>query len=111
ALLCSAALLVASAGPRWITGTNAPARAASSLAAKQPVASGRQKIDGVDYYYELHGAGEPLLLLHGGLLSSKSCSIDMLTPVLDKLAETRQVIAVDLQGHGRTPLGTRPFRL
>jgi len=106
ALLCSAALLVASAGPRWITGTNTPPRAASSLAAKQPVASGRQKIDGVDYYYELHGAGEPLLLLHGGL-----GSIDMLTHVLDKLAETRQVIAVDLQGHGRTPLGTRPFRL
>jgi pimeloyl-ACP methyl ester carboxylesterase len=116
ALLCSAALLVASAGPRLIAGTNppggAPGGAASApakpSAAKASVAtrSGRQKIDGIDYYYELHGAGEPLLLLHGGL-----GSIEMLGPVLTKLAESRQVIAVDLQGLGRTPLGSRPFRL
>lgn len=115
ALLCSAALLVASAGPRRIAGTTSAAQAASpttaskTAAAKKPAAairSGRESIDGVDYYYELHGAGQPLLLLHGGL-----GSIDMLGPVLSKLAESRQVIAVDLQGHGRTPLGARPFRL
>lgn len=68
--------------------------------------TGRALINGVDYYYEVRGSGEPLLLLHGGL-----GSIDMFGPVLPKLAETRQVIAVDLQGHGRTPLGERPFRL
>lgn len=68
--------------------------------------SGHLVINDVDYYYEVHGQGEPLLLLHGGL-----GSIDMLGPVLAKLAETRQVIAVDLHGHGRTALGDRPFRL
>jgi pimeloyl-ACP methyl ester carboxylesterase len=62
--------------------------------------------DGVNYYYEIHGQGEPLLLLHGGLTS-----IDMLGPILPALAKGRQVIAVDLQGHGRTTLGERPIDL
>jgi pimeloyl-ACP methyl ester carboxylesterase len=62
--------------------------------------------NGVNYYYEVHGRGEPLLLLHGGL-----GSIDMFGPVLPKLAEGRQVLAVDLHGHGRTALGGRPINL
>jgi pimeloyl-ACP methyl ester carboxylesterase len=61
---------------------------------------------GVRYYYEVHGQGEPLLLLHGGL-----GSIEMFGPVLTKLAATRQVIAVDLHGHGRTQLGNRKISL
>ena len=44
--------------------------------------------------------------MHGGL-----GSIEMFGPVLAKVAETGEVIAVDLQGHGRTALGDRPFRL
>src|SRR5438128_3391059 len=72
----------------------------------KPVKSGYVTANGVKYYYEVHGKGEPLLLLHGGL-----GSIDMFRPMLPKLAETREVIVVDLQGHGRTPLGDRPFRL
>ncbi|HEX4340912.1 MAG TPA: alpha/beta hydrolase [Polyangiaceae bacterium] len=68
--------------------------------------TGHESIDGVDYYYELHGNGEPLLILHGGL-----GSLDMFGPVLSKLAETRRVLAVDLQGHGRTGLGARAFSL
>src|SRR6185503_8277346 len=62
--------------------------------------------DGVNYYYEIHGQGEPLLLLHGGLMS-----IDLSGQVLQALAAKRQVIAVDLQGHGRTTLGDRPIDL
>jgi pimeloyl-ACP methyl ester carboxylesterase len=73
---------------------------------EQPVKSGRAAANGVNYYYEIHGQGEPLLLLHGGL-----GSIDMFGPVLPKLAATRQVIAVDLHGHGRTELGERPIDL
>jgi pimeloyl-ACP methyl ester carboxylesterase len=72
----------------------------------EPKTSGRLETNGVGYYYEIHGHGEPLLLLHGGL-----GSIDMFAPVLPILAEHREVIGVDLQGHGRTTLGERQFDL
>jgi pimeloyl-ACP methyl ester carboxylesterase len=63
--------------------------------------------NGVTYYYERHGAGEPLLLLHGGL-----GSIDMFRDlVLPALAQSREVIAVDLHGHGRTRLGDRAISI
>jgi pimeloyl-ACP methyl ester carboxylesterase len=67
--------------------------------------SGHVESQGVRYYYEIHGHGEPLLLLHGGL-----GSIDMFGPNLPFLADHRQVIAVDLHGHGRTTLGDRPIK-
>src|SRR3989442_13730347 len=68
----------------------------------KPVTNGYVQANGVNYYYEVHGQGEPLLLLHGGL-----GSIDMFRPVLPMLATSRQVIGVDLHGHGRTALGDR----
>jgi pimeloyl-ACP methyl ester carboxylesterase len=71
-----------------------------------PARTGHVEANGVNYYYEIHGQGEPLLLLHGGL-----GSIDMFRPVLPVLSEGRQVIAVDLHGHGRTPLGNRKINL
>ena len=72
-----------------------------------PTKTGRVQAIGIDYYYEIHGSGEPLLLLHGGL-----GSMDMFrSSLLPSLAKTRQVIAIDLQGHGRTPLGNRPIDL
>lgn len=78
--------------------------AASAVTA--PDKSGRIAINGVNYYYEVRGKGEPLLLLHGGLGSS-----DMFAPLLPTLTKQRQVVLVDLQGHGRTELGTRKFNL
>lgn len=69
-----------------------------------PVKSGHVATNGLRYSYEIRGRGEPLL--HGGL-----GSIDMFGPVLTKLAEGRQVIGVDLQGHGRTALGDREISL
>jgi len=68
--------------------------------------SGYAKANGINYYYEVSGKGEPLLLLHGGL-----GSIDMFAPILPAFTDHRTVIAVDLQGHGRTLLGTRKFSL
>jgi pimeloyl-ACP methyl ester carboxylesterase len=67
-----------------------------------PVKSGHIEANGVNYYYEIHGKGEPLLLLHGGL-----GSIDLFEPGFPILAQHRQVIAVDLHGHGRTALANR----
>src|SRR5438270_7413608 len=62
------------------------------------------KVNGLNLYYETHGAGRPLILLHGGLMSSETFG-----PVLPLLAQRHQVIAPDLQGHGRTADIDRPI--
>ena len=61
-------------------------------------------VNGIKLYYETHGAGRPLVLLHGGLGSG-----DMFGPNLAALAAGRRVITVDLQGHGRTADIDRPL--
>lgn len=61
-------------------------------------------VNGINLYYEVHGAGRPLILLHGGLGSG-----EMFGPVLPALADHHQVILVDLQGHGRTADIDRPL--
>src|SRR5205807_2741328 len=55
-------------------------------------------VNGLRLYYEIRGTGRPLVLLHGGLMT-----IDLnFGPLLEPLARGRQVIAVELQGHGHT---------
>lgn len=61
-------------------------------------------LNGLNLYYEIHGAGRPLILLHGGVSAS-----EMFGLLLTKLAEDRQVIAVHLQAHGRTADIDRPL--
>jgi pimeloyl-ACP methyl ester carboxylesterase len=61
-------------------------------------------VNGISLYYETHGSGRPLILLHGGLGSG-----EMFGPILPALAERHQVILVDLQGHGRTADLDRPI--
>ena len=72
----------------------------------RPDKSGYAVVNHLHYYYAIYGAGEPLLLLHGGL-----GQIEMFGPNLNELAGNRQVIGVDLQGHGRTPPGDREISL
>jgi pimeloyl-ACP methyl ester carboxylesterase len=62
------------------------------------------EVNGLNLYYETMGTGRPLVLLHGGLGSG-----EMFGPVRPALAEHHQVIAVDLQGHGRTADIDRPI--
>ena len=62
------------------------------------------EVNGINLYYETQGTGRPLILLHGGLGSG-----EMFGPVLPLLAQQHQVVAVDLQGHGRTADIDRPI--
>jgi pimeloyl-ACP methyl ester carboxylesterase len=71
-----------------------------------PDTSGYVAANGVKYWFEIRGKGEPLLLLHGGLFTT-----ELFGPVLTMLAENHRVIGVHLQGHGRTELGTRKINL
>jgi len=66
--------------------------------------SGYAEVNGLRMYYEVHGTGRPLVLLHSAYMT-----IDTIGPILPGLAETRQVIAVELQGHGRTADIDRPI--
>ena len=59
--------------------------------------SGYAEVSGLRMYYEIHGTGTPLLLLHGAYMT-----IEMMEPLLAGLAKRRQVIAVELRGHGHT---------
>ena len=62
------------------------------------------EVNGINLYYETHGTGRPMILLHGGLGSG-----EMFAPILPTLADHHQVILVDLQGHGRTADIDRPL--
>jgi pimeloyl-ACP methyl ester carboxylesterase len=66
--------------------------------------SGYAAVNGLRLYYEIHGTGQPLVLLHGGLGST-----GMYDPLLPLIGKDRQVIAVDLQAHGRTADIDRPM--
>ncbi|WP_404611873.1 alpha/beta fold hydrolase [Rhodanobacter hydrolyticus] len=61
-------------------------------------------VDGQHLFYSVHGAGKPLILLHGGI------DPDSFGSNLAVLAKGRQVIAPHLQAHGRTPDTARPLR-
>ncbi len=69
--------------------------------------TGYAPVNGLNMYYEIHGTGQPLVLLHGAF-SAIGTSFGALLP---DLAKTRQVIAFELQGHGRTADIDRPLTL
>lgn len=61
-------------------------------------------LNDLNVYYETHGEGEPLVLLHGAYMS-----VDTMAPFLEPLAQYRRVVALELQGHGRTGDADRPI--
>src|SRR5882724_12363844 len=99
------AAMAASLAAPAVVGAQDAARTPIKDATPTPapaIKSGHVEVAGISYFYEIRGHGEPLLLLHGGL-----GSIDMFQPILPVLVARRQIIGIDLQGHGRTTLGDR----
>ena len=72
--------------------------------ASDDVTSGCASAGDLELYYEIHGSGRPTLLLHGAFMTN-----DLMGPILPGLAQTRQVIAIEQQGHGHTPDADRPL--
>jgi pimeloyl-ACP methyl ester carboxylesterase len=69
------------------------------------VQSGYAPVNGLEMYYEIHGTGKPLIVIHGAYMT-----ITAMGAIIPRLAESRQVIAVELQGHGRTgDIADRPL--
>jgi pimeloyl-ACP methyl ester carboxylesterase len=66
--------------------------------------TGYAPVDDLRMYYEIHGSGAPLVLLHGAYMA-----VDMMEPLLSGLARTHRVIAPEQQGHGRTADADRPI--
>src|SRR6267378_2956523 len=64
----------------------------------------RVKINGMQMYFEVSGAGEPLIVLHGAYMN-----IPMMGAIIPRLAKTHRVYALELQGHGRTTDIDRPI--
>ena len=64
-------------------------------------------VNGQQIWYETYGAGRPLVLLHGGLMT---IGLNF-GPLLEPLAADRQVIAIELQGHGHTADTDRPMTI
>ena len=71
----------------------------------QDPSSGFAAVNGLNLYYEIQGEGQPLIVLHGGVSASEAFGQN-----LTELAKTRKVIALHLQGHGRTKDIDRPLR-
>ena len=63
------------------------------------------EVNGLQLYYDIQGKGDPLILLHGGYGTT-----DMFGPVREAIAQDRQTIGVELQGHGHTADIDRPLR-
>lgn len=102
----SAALAAVAAAAVVVSASSAQAQTGSSGGGTgNGKGAGRYaKVNGLELYYEIHGTGRPVILLHGGL-----GAIEMFGPNLPALAKKRQVIGVDLQAHGRTADIDRPL--
>jgi len=71
----------------------------SVVSAQQKPTTGYAPVNGLRMYYEIHGSGDPVVLLHGAFMAILD---DNWSVLIKELAKTRKVIAVDMQGHGRT---------
>ncbi|WP_395542998.1 alpha/beta fold hydrolase [Neotabrizicola sp. sgz301269] len=99
---CAVSLLVLLAGPalaedRWMSIPHPPAM-------PQAVASGLAPVNGIEMYYATYGAGDPVLLIHGGLGNA-----DIWANQVADLMKDHLVIVADSRGHGRSTRTEAPF--
>jgi pimeloyl-ACP methyl ester carboxylesterase len=85
-------------------GAPAIATAQNETQAPTVTKTGYADVNGLHMYYEILGEGRPTIVLHGAYMSAES-----MRPLTEKLARSRQVIVMDLQGHGRTADVDRPI--
>ena len=76
----------------------------AAVSAQEPK-RGYAPVNGLEMYYEIHGKGDPVVLLHGSFMTITNNWTDMIA----QLSKSRQVIAVEMQGHGRTADIDRDF--
>ena len=77
--------------------------ASPTVAAAEPVGD-RVEVNGMQMYYEVSGAGDPLIVLHGAYMN-----IPSMGAIIPKLAESHKVYALEFQGHGRSTDIDRPI--
>ena len=75
------------------------------VSAQQEATTGYAPVNGLKMYYEIHGSGDPVVLLHGSFMTITN----NWTGWIGELSKTRKVIAVEMQGHGRTADIKRDF--
>ncbi len=77
---------------------------ALTAATALPAQADTVEVNGMQMYYEVSGTGEPLIVLHGAYMN-----IPAMGDIIPRLAETHQVYAIEMQGHGRTNDIDRPI--
>lgn len=75
------------------------------VSAQQEPTTGYAPVNGLKMYYEVHGSGDPVVLLHGSFMTISN----NWTEWIGELSKTRKVIALEMQGHGRTADIKRDF--
>src|SRR5881628_2326127 len=68
------------------------------VSAQQKPTTGYAPVNGLKMYYEIYGSGEPVVLLHGAFMAISGDWEEW----VNELSKTRKVIAIEMQGHGRT---------
>jgi hypothetical protein len=80
-------------------------RKSSEMNRQEKPARSYASVNGLKLYYEIHGSGKPIVLLHGGGSTIESTS----GRILPELAKTHQIVAIELQAHGHTKDIDRPL--
>jgi pimeloyl-ACP methyl ester carboxylesterase len=91
-------LIACGAAQRPPSTATAPRMGMNAHSAQHEPAAGYAPLNGINMYYEVHGSGDPVVLLHGAFMTITNNWDGWIS----ELSKTRRVIAVEMQGHGRT---------